>query len=290
VEHGATRNFQALKLAEEQAEREQKELEEEETSNPMKLLEKRTKQSKQEMDMMETLEEMRELNQRHANLDHTQMLDQHKELNERTQQRILQLQEEEDERIIRTVFGRDDNNKVIKRIVDEDSDDEQSSVTSSIAHTTSATDLLTDATATSSYKKAKLGESSVTSSTLSRSKISSLIKVKPRNELSGKVGQERLVSAEKGRTGVFQNGTVGTVVVKPNAQAQMSVEMQPKNPAEDKVSCSNNVVEASLPDQTSCPLPIGKISVNNSNPVGQLVKTAGFNLLGAYSDSDSQSD
>ena len=37
IEAGATRNFQALKLAEEQAEREEQERLEEEKSNPMKV-------------------------------------------------------------------------------------------------------------------------------------------------------------------------------------------------------------------------------------------------------------
>jgi hypothetical protein len=37
IEAGATRNFMALKLAEEQAEREEEERKEEEASNPMKV-------------------------------------------------------------------------------------------------------------------------------------------------------------------------------------------------------------------------------------------------------------
>lgn len=37
VEHGASRNFQALKLAEEAAAKEAKDLEEEEKNNPMKV-------------------------------------------------------------------------------------------------------------------------------------------------------------------------------------------------------------------------------------------------------------
>lgn len=38
IEAGATRNFMALKLAEEQAKREEEEQKEEEANNPMKLL------------------------------------------------------------------------------------------------------------------------------------------------------------------------------------------------------------------------------------------------------------
>ena len=68
VEHGATPNFKALKLAEQQAVQEQKDLEEEEKLNPMKLLENRTKQSKREMENIEALEDLKELNQRNRNL------------------------------------------------------------------------------------------------------------------------------------------------------------------------------------------------------------------------------
>ncbi|KAL1432698.1 hypothetical protein MTO96_012913 [Rhipicephalus appendiculatus] len=99
VEHGATRNFQALKLAEEAAEREAKEEEEEEKNNPMKLLEKRTKASKQEMDLIEALEDLKDLNKRQANK-----------------------QEEEDEKFIASVFGKNEG-ATVKRIV-EDSDED----------------------------------------------------------------------------------------------------------------------------------------------------------------------
>jgi len=56
IEAGATRNFMALKLAEEQARREEQELREEEANNPMKLLENRTQQSRNEIEMIESLE------------------------------------------------------------------------------------------------------------------------------------------------------------------------------------------------------------------------------------------
>ncbi|GIY24794.1 splicing factor YJU2 [Caerostris extrusa] len=93
VEHGATRNFQALKLAEEAAAKQAKELEEEEKNNPMKLLENRTQASKREMEVMETLEELKDLNQRHSKVDIQKLL-----VNKQ-QQLIdeIKQQEEEDE-------------------------------------------------------------------------------------------------------------------------------------------------------------------------------------------------
>ncbi|XP_023210474.1 coiled-coil domain-containing protein 94-like [Centruroides sculpturatus] len=126
VENGATRNFQALKLAEEQAEREAKEIEEEEKSNPMKLLENRTKASKREMELLESLEELRDLNQRHAQVDFDNMLKQYAVYEENLRVK----QEEEDEAFIREVFGKSDE-KSLKRtseeIVEEIIDDKKDS-------------------------------------------------------------------------------------------------------------------------------------------------------------------
>ncbi|CAG2177654.1 unnamed protein product [Oppiella nova] len=70
VEHGATPNFKALKLAEQQAVQEEKDREEDERLNPMKLLENRTKQSRRELEAIEALEDLKELNQRNRDLVH----------------------------------------------------------------------------------------------------------------------------------------------------------------------------------------------------------------------------
>lgn len=64
----------ALKLAEEQALREEEELKEEEANNPMKLLENRTKQSKNEIELLESLEELKDLNRRQRAVDYDNML------------------------------------------------------------------------------------------------------------------------------------------------------------------------------------------------------------------------
>ncbi|XP_060531862.1 splicing factor YJU2 [Cylas formicarius] len=74
IEAGATRNFMALKLAEEQAIREEEEAKEEEANNPMKLLENRTKQSKNEIELLESLEELKDLNKRQQVVDYDRML------------------------------------------------------------------------------------------------------------------------------------------------------------------------------------------------------------------------
>merc|ERR1719400_2138217 len=62
LEAGATRNFEALKRAEEQLEREDLARKEELENNPMRLLEERTAASKHEMDLAESLEELKKLN------------------------------------------------------------------------------------------------------------------------------------------------------------------------------------------------------------------------------------
>lgn len=104
IEAGATRNFMALKLAEEQAQREEDEEKEEEATNPMKLLEKRTLQSKQELELLESLEELKDLNRRQQTIDYDQMLEQYDTATVR--QRTEKEQEELDEQYIKSVFGK----------------------------------------------------------------------------------------------------------------------------------------------------------------------------------------
>lgn len=104
IEAGATRNFMALKLAEEQAQREEDEEKEEEATNPMKLLEKRTLQSKQELELLESLEELKDLNRRQQTIDYDQMLEQYDSKTSR--QRTEKEQEELDEQYIKSVFGK----------------------------------------------------------------------------------------------------------------------------------------------------------------------------------------
>lgn len=104
IEAGATRNFMALKLAEEQAKREEEELREEEANNPMKLLENRTEQSRNEIELLESLEELKDLNRRHQTVDYEGMLEQYndKETPEQREARLAKL----DEDYIKTIkFG-----------------------------------------------------------------------------------------------------------------------------------------------------------------------------------------
>ncbi|XP_017049285.1 LOW QUALITY PROTEIN: splicing factor YJU2 [Drosophila ficusphila] len=101
IEAGATRNFMALKLAEEQARREEQELREEEANNPMKLLENRTQQSRNEIEMLESLEELRDLNRRQQTVDYTTLLQQYNTVE--TERERLEREEREDEDFIKSV-------------------------------------------------------------------------------------------------------------------------------------------------------------------------------------------
>ncbi|XP_020798308.1 coiled-coil domain-containing protein 94 [Drosophila serrata] len=101
IEAGATRNFMALKLAEEQARREEQELRDEEANNPMKLLENRTQQSRNEIEMLESLEELRDLNRRQQTVDYTTMLQQYN--TGETERERQEREEREDEEFIKSV-------------------------------------------------------------------------------------------------------------------------------------------------------------------------------------------
>ncbi|XP_014005892.1 splicing factor YJU2 [Salmo salar] len=123
MEHGATRNFQAEKLLEEEEKKITKDREEEELNNPMKVLENRTRDSKMEMEVLENLQELKELNQRQASVDFEGMLGTYKELEQRTKEQ----EKEEDERETREMLER----ALVKRLRDSDSDSDQESASSS---------------------------------------------------------------------------------------------------------------------------------------------------------------
>lgn len=116
IEEGATRNFMALKLAQEQEKREEDAEKEEEATNPMKLLENRTQQSKQEIELMESLEELRDLNRRQGDVDYDTMLLKYNPTELKEQ--IKRMQEEEDDQTVQNLMG-------VKRKIDENTEYKQ---------------------------------------------------------------------------------------------------------------------------------------------------------------------
>lgn len=162
IEAGATRNFMALKLAEEQALREEEEAKEEEANNPMKLLENRTKQSKNEIELLESLEELKDLNKRQQVVDFDTMLSAYDpNLSQRErEERLKQL----DEEYIKTVkFGSKRKIVVEEEVVGAD---EEVSQASGSASTTSTWSISTNS------KKPK------TSTIVAKKHLQGLVKVK----------------------------------------------------------------------------------------------------------------
>uniref|UniRef100_A0A0R3RG61 Splicing factor YJU2 n=1 Tax=Elaeophora elaphi TaxID=1147741 RepID=A0A0R3RG61_9BILA len=117
-EHGATRLFEAFKLYQ-QEEKAKETKEEEEKKDPMKMLEKRTKMSRAEMEALGKLEELQETNRRHETFGP----DQYFQNLVGAQAEALRLQEEEDEKFIQKLYGRTEDGKVIKRILDDEDED-----------------------------------------------------------------------------------------------------------------------------------------------------------------------
>ncbi|XP_063530305.1 splicing factor YJU2 [Cydia strobilella] len=128
IEAGATRNFMALKLAEEQAKREEDEQKEEEANNPMKLLEYRTEQSRQEIERLEGLEELKELNRRQQAVDYEGMLQQYAP--ESADARRAREEKEDDDFIKSIKFG-GPSKVVAEEIIEELEDSEEPPVKTS---------------------------------------------------------------------------------------------------------------------------------------------------------------
>jgi len=138
LESGATRNFEALKRAEEQAEREERAHREEIENNPMKLLEERTQASKNEMELAESLDELRELNRRTVNVDYDNMLQKYED----GRAARLAAAEKADEDFVNTVFSKDGHVKM-KRILEDGSSSEEEKEKEKKVKTDNPTDHLT---------------------------------------------------------------------------------------------------------------------------------------------------
>nr|XP_023025646.1 coiled-coil domain-containing protein 94 [Leptinotarsa decemlineata] len=124
IEAGATRNFMALKLAEEQAQREEEEAKEEEANNPMKLLENRTKQSKNEIELLESLEELKDLNKRQQVIDYeTMLLSYNNTISEREREEKLQQLDEEYIKSVKFHSGQKRKLVVEEEYIEEDCED-----------------------------------------------------------------------------------------------------------------------------------------------------------------------
>ncbi|KAJ8910159.1 hypothetical protein NQ315_005762 [Exocentrus adspersus] len=186
IEAGATRNFMALKLAEEQAVREEEEAKEEEANNPMKLLENRTKQSKNEIELLESLEELKDLNRRQQVVDYDTMLSAYNtKLTEREREEKLQ---QLDEEYIKTIkFHTTQKRKLVveEEIIDDaDAPDVKTKKKEETISTVTSSEILTNDGSSKSIEKS-LSVSTVNWTTDSRkvaikkcNSLKELVKVK----------------------------------------------------------------------------------------------------------------
>lgn len=200
MEHGATRNFQAEKLIEEEEKKIQREREEEELNNPMKVLENRTRDSKMEMEVLENLQELKELNQRQAQVDFESMLQQSRELEKRQKEK----EQEEDERETKEMLER----ALVKRLRDSDSDSDQEQENGKEQQKKHAAENPTDILTT--YKETYI--KGATSSGVKRQKVESW--EKSVGALAGKSALGSLLVRKKpAATVTAQQPTTGTVKI-----------------------------------------------------------------------------
>jgi len=251
LEAGATRNFEALKRAEEQLEREDIARMEELENNPMKLLEERTCGSKQEMEQAKSLKELKELKRKKKEIDQDDMG------NKYQQGKLAQSAEEEamrrDEEYIAAVFRKDAvGGERVKRILDSSSgsEGEEPGRTTKVLKTSNPTDHLVEK---KEEKKKQVWDKSV-GSLGSTSKLGLIVKKKTSSS-SVKTGKSSLC-IEKNKT-----------EVKPSNFA--SVNSEPSK----TVTSKQGEAETSKQSTTTA----------SKGP-------SGLGLLGAYSDSDTSSD
>uniref|UniRef100_A0A0K0DG67 Splicing factor YJU2 n=1 Tax=Angiostrongylus cantonensis TaxID=6313 RepID=A0A0K0DG67_ANGCA len=120
-EHGATRLFEAIKLYQD-AEKAKEAKEEEDKKDPMKMLEKRTMMSRAEMEAMGNLEDLQEISRNKEAVDVERFLEATKPELSLAEQ--VKLQEEEDEALIRSIYGKTADGKIMKRIDDTKEEDD----------------------------------------------------------------------------------------------------------------------------------------------------------------------
>ncbi|ETN71250.1 hypothetical protein RB195_008195 [Necator americanus] len=119
-EHGATRLFEAIKMYQD-AEKAKEAQEEEDKKDPMKMLEKRTMMSRAEMEAMGNLEDLQEISRHKESVDVDDFLEATKP--ELTIAEQIKLQEEEDEALIRNIYGRTSDGKIMKRLDEEEEEE-----------------------------------------------------------------------------------------------------------------------------------------------------------------------
>lgn len=200
IEQGATRNFEAVKLAAAEEKRKQEEVAADEANNPMAVLENRTRDSRREMEIMENLEELKERADTNAQTDLNHLIGNSLEKQHQLLAQILLKQEEEDENFISSLYEKTSDGTRVKRIApsddvtldDNDCDSLPNLLSShSSCSSTSSTDLLASADNDKSYSEAepiaakvpKLESQSSKPSKSPKSSLALMVRVKPREKV-----------------------------------------------------------------------------------------------------------
>ncbi|KAK3097768.1 hypothetical protein FSP39_013015, partial [Pinctada imbricata] len=289
LEAGATRLFEAEKLARQMAEEEIKAKEDEELNNPMKVLENRTKASRNEIEQIDALEELREMNSRHAKLDHGEMLKMHAEY----EKHLSRLQEEEDEKEIRSIFGEAGDGQSVKRLHDDEDDDHDGNHTAVKRQAVSvkATDILTQdsdekttlpSSTQKSNKKPEVWEKSV-GGLGSKNSLKNLVRKKVKSTANESSSNTNISMANGSNPPSAQKTNDDTSaesrLAMNSAESSVNEKLQSKDQPNDASKCP--VVSTGNSRKTDLP---------QTSVVTSVTKTSSLGLLGNYSDSESNED
>ncbi|ORX42500.1 DUF572-domain-containing protein [Piromyces finnis] len=117
-EHGALRNFDSSREERILGEEKKLERQQQEENNPMKALENRTLESKKEMDILDALDEIRTKNARTERIDIDEVNDKLLKRQQKTEEELLRIEEEEIDKIAKATFKTDDGDNV-KRLSED---------------------------------------------------------------------------------------------------------------------------------------------------------------------------
>jgi len=117
-EHGALRNFDSSREERILGEEKKLERQQQEENNPMQALENRTLESKKEMDILDALDEIRTKNARTERLNIDEVNEKILKRQQKTEEELLRMEEEEIDKIAKATFKTDDGENV-KRISDD---------------------------------------------------------------------------------------------------------------------------------------------------------------------------
>uniref|UniRef100_A0A1J3H5F6 Splicing factor YJU2 n=1 Tax=Noccaea caerulescens TaxID=107243 RepID=A0A1J3H5F6_NOCCA len=213
VESGASRNYEPWRAEDEEVDKDKQKRDAEEMGDAMKSLENRTLDSKREMDIIAALDEMKSMKSRHATVSVDAML----EALQRTGAEKVKRIEEEDEAVIKSIFGKQKEKEIIRRIADEEFDDDD------------------DDDDSPSLEKEKNGSSSDLSK---KRKASEESPCKPTDVLTSSSAENPKESNKRATKQPFKS--VQIRVIKKQSQPTCSTIPAPAKPEEKKDGVANN--------------------------------------------------